>query len=170
MIRLTGDILEIAKIDSGRVKLNREYVDLPELMREILESLANSYPGISRSLAAEDNVGVIADRSRLLQVFTNLLVNAFKYNKPGGEVRVRVSRKTKSAEVSIEDAGVGMTERELEHVFEKFFQADKSRNSANEGTGIGLYVVKRLLEMHKANIVFHSKPGVGTTVRVEIPL
>ncbi len=170
MIRLTGDILEVARIDSGRLKLNKEFVDLPELLQEILEGLAGSYESINRSLTAEETIGVMADRARLLQVFTNLIVNAFKYNKPNGEVTIHVSRKAKTAEITISDTGIGMTEDELSRIFEKFYRADKSRTASNEGTGIGMYVVKRLLEMHGANIVYSSVPGEGTTAKVELPL
>ncbi len=170
MIRLTGDILEVARIDSGRLKLNKEYVDLPELLHEILEGLAGSYEDVRRALTFEGSIGVMADRARLLQVFTNLLVNAFKYNKPAGEVTIEVSRKAKTAEITISDTGIGMSEDELSHIFEKFYRADKSRTASNEGTGIGMYVVKRLLEMHNANIVYTSSPGEGTVVRVELPL
>ncbi len=170
MIRLTGDILEVARIDSGRLKLNREYVDLPELLQEILEGLAGSNDKIHRSLTIEDPIGVMADRARLMQVFTNLIVNAFKYNKPGGEVTIHVSRKAKAAIVTITDTGIGMTEEDLARIYEKFYRADKSRSSSKEGTGIGMYVVKRLLEMHDANIVYTSTVGVGTSVKVELPL
>lgn len=170
MIRLTGDILEIAKIDSGRLKLNKEYVDVSELLQEILEGLAGSFGDVRRSFAAGDNVGVMADRGRLMQVFTNIIVNAFKYNRPGGEVSVHVSRKAKAAEITVSDTGVGMAEADLSRIFEKFFRADKSRTGSKDGTGIGLYVVKRLLEMHGANIAYASTPGEGTVVKVELPL
>ncbi len=170
MIRLTGDILEVARIDSGRLKLNREYVDIPELLQEILEGLAGSNDKIHRSLTIEDPIGVMADRARLMQVFTNLIVNAFKYNKPDGEVTIHVSRKAKAAIVTITDTGIGMTEEDLTRIYEKFYRADKSRSSSKEGTGIGLYVVKRLLEMHDANIVYTSALGAGTSVKVELPL
>ena len=170
MIRLTGDILEVARIDSGRLKLNREYVDLPELLQEILEGLTGSGDNIRRSLTIEDPIGVMADRARLMQVFTNLIVNAVKYNKPGGEVAINVSRKAKAAVVTITDTGIGMAQDDLARIYEKFYRADKSRSSAKEGTGIGMYVVKRLLEMHDANIVYTSSIGVGTSVKVELPL
>ncbi len=170
MIRLTGDILEVARIDSGRLKLNREYVDLPELLQEILEGLTGSNDNIRRSLTVEDPIGVMADRARLMQVFTNLIVNAVKYNKPNGEVTIHVSRKAKAAIVTITDTGIGMAEDDLARIYEKFYRADKSRSSLKEGTGIGMYVVKRLLEMHDANIVYTSTIGVGTSVKVELPL
>ncbi len=170
MIRLTGDILEVARIDSGRLKLNREYVDIPELLQEILEGLTGSSKSIRLSLNIEDPIGVMADRARLMQVFTNLIVNAVKYNKPNGEVTINVSRKAKAAIVTVSDTGIGMSEEDLARIYEKFYRADKSRSSAKEGTGIGMYVVKRLLEMHDANIVYTSTVGEGTSVKVELPL
>lgn len=169
LIKLTGDVLEAAKMEYGRLKLFKEYVPLGSLMREIVESL-NTYEDIEKQVKCDEEVVVYADIGRLRQIFTNVIANACKYNKPNGQVKITVLRKGAMGVVEVEDTGIGVSEADQMHIFEKFYRADKSRNRKKEGSGLGLYVTKKLVEQHQGRIYFRSKLGEGSMVTVELPV
>ena len=173
LLELINEILDLALIESGKVTLSGEPVSLPEVM---LESRAMIEPqalkrGIAMDFPAFDTtLFVKADRTRLKQVLINLLFNAVKYNRPGGSVSVTYTLQAGEAiRIDVRDTGAGLTEEQVAHLFQPFNRLGKE-SSAEEGTGIGLVVTKRLVELMGGTIGVHSAVGVGTEFWVVLGL
>ena len=169
---LISDVLDIEKIESGRIKLKREKVNL----NEIVEASVNTFKVMAegKGLKLEKEIeavqmDMLGDSDRLSQVLSNLLSNAIKYTKKG-KVKVTAQTKGKFASVTIEDTGVGMSEDELRSVFTRFFRSDDSYVRNTTGTGLGLSIVKATVERHNGDIRIESKLGVGTKFEVILPL
>jgi two-component system phosphate regulon sensor histidine kinase PhoR len=173
--RLIEDILNVSRIESGLIKINKVPVSLTILIEEQLQMI--------KSYAEEKNIEIIgqkpivfdqvyADKDMISQVIVNLLSNAVKYTRPGGSVRIKteVDEIAGLARVSITDTGVGIPENELGHLFEKFYRVEANKNVA-KGTGLGLNLVKQILEkVHNGRVFVESKVGVGSTFGFELPL
>ncbi len=173
--RLIEDILNISRIESGLIKVEKQPVSLTILIQEQLEMI--------KSCADEKNIEVIrekpivfdqvyADKDMMSQVIVNLLSNAVKYTKPGGSIKAHteVDDITKTVKVSVTDTGVGIPEDELEHVFDKFYRALGSKDRA-KGTGLGLNLVKQIVEkVHNGRVFAASRVGAGSTFGFELPL
>jgi len=125
---------------------------------------------ISITFAVQSGVNVTGDALRLRQVVVNLLDNAIKYTREGGEVHVHVATKSGMGILAVKDNGIGIPADELPHVFERFYRADKARNRATGGTGLGLSIVKAIASAHKGRVSLISTEGQGTTVSLEVPL
>ena len=171
LLKLIDEILDLAKVESGRVPLTREPVSLAEVLAECLdmvEAQAQSHEirmiGPSLELAET----VLADRTRLKQVLLNLLSNAIKYNSTGGSVEVSCQRTDQGAtRVSIQDTGQGLAPEQLAQLFQAFNRLGQETGS-EQGTGIGLVVAKRLIELMGGAIGVSSTVGVGTRFWIEL--
>ncbi len=173
--RLIEDILNISRIESGLVKVEKKPVSLTILIEEQLQMI--------KSYAEEKNIKVIsqkpivfdqvyADKDMISQVIINLLSNAVKYTKPGGsvEIRTEVDEIAAVARVSVTDTGVGIPEDEVEHVFDRFYRVDANKKQA-KGTGLGLSLVKQMVEkVHNGRVFVKSSLGQGSTFGFELPL
>ena len=170
MRRLTESLLDLARVDAGHEPAPRVALDLAEQTRAGVERV--------RPLAAEQKLQLHCDLAateaftnpeRLDQVITNLLTNAIHYNRPNGEIRVRVSAEPESAVLTVADTGRGIAEKDLPHIFERFYRADKSRSRADGHFGLGLAICKAIVEADGGRIEVASQPGVGTTFTVRLP-
>ncbi|MCJ7776779.1 MAG: HAMP domain-containing histidine kinase, partial [Sedimentisphaerales bacterium] len=173
--RLIEDILNISRIESGLIKVNKEPVSLTILIEEQLQMI--------KSYAEEKNIEVIspkpivfdqvyADKDMISQVIVNLLSNAVKYTRSGGSVTIKaeVDEIAVIARVTVTDTGVGIPESELPRLFEKFYRVEANKNMA-KGTGLGLNLVKQIIEkVHNGRMFVESKVGVGSTFGFELPL
>lgn len=160
-------LLELSRIESGAVRMRLRVVELDELIREVVTHFAEQAEQQRVRLHTElpdEPVEVIADREHIEQVLVNLVDNALKYNRPGGEVCVRVQPQGKRVLVEVADTGIGIPQEHQERVFERFYRV-RNAESVAEGSGLGLAIVKHILEAHQAPYELESKPGVGTTVR-----
>lgn len=175
LVAIINDVLDIAKIEAGRMTLNQEFVHVPSLLDEQqnlfrLESRQKEIP-----LVIECEVErVYADTMKLRQVLTNLLANAFKFT-PSGEIRLKVARETaldsQCVKISVIDTGIGIEPDKQDILFEPFVQADGSVKRRYGGTGLGLTVCKRLVELMGGQIsLFSAGKGKGTTVTFTLPL
>jgi PAS domain S-box-containing protein len=164
--RMISELLDIARIESGRLQLNRVSVDLSALLREVLTTVEVSYPDIEVSL---DKFGefesVWADPDKIQQVLTNLLENACKYASPKG-IAVHFRNVDGVVEVSVTDKGHGIPEADLPVLFQQFFKSTEGRPS---GTGLGLWISRGLIEAHGGTMVAESAEGVGSTFRFTLP-
>ncbi|MBD0382105.1 two-component sensor histidine kinase [Paenibacillus sp. WST5] len=115
-------------------------------------------------------VSITADEDLLSQVWTNLIHNAIKFTPAGGTIGVHLTAADKEAMIHISDNGVGISEEDQAHIFERFYKADKSRNRASGGNGLGLSIVKKILDMHQGSIEVTSKQGNGTTFTIRLPI
>jgi PAS domain S-box-containing protein len=172
--QLVEDLLDVARIAAGAMDLNRGPLDLRDSAAAAADSVvpAADAKGIRLQLScASRPVVVDADPNRIQQVTANLLGNALKFTEPGGEVVVSVSASDGWAEFVVRDTGVGIAREVLPHIFERFRQADTSLSRPYPGLGLGLWVVKQIVEAHQGTVEAESEgPGAGTTVRVRVPL
>jgi PAS domain S-box-containing protein len=172
LLRLVGDLLFVAQIEAGKLRLEPGVVDLAELAAECVEA--------QRPRAAAAEVDVVlevegparlhGDRARLGQLLDNLVSNAIKFTLAGGAVRVRVSSTAGAAVLEVADSGIGIPPEEEEKLFDRFFRASTATAREIQGTGLGLTITKAIAEGHGGQISFTSEEGLGTTFRVELPL
>jgi signal transduction histidine kinase len=170
--RLVDDLLDVSRVTSGKIALERTRVDLHELVARSVASHASAARegGVVLRLQAEDVVAVDGDPMRLEQVVHNLLTNALKYTPSGGRVDVLVCREGGRATIRIEDTGVGIDPGILPRIFDLFTQADETLDRAHGGLGIGLTLVRRLVELHGGTVHAESAGrGRGSTFVVRLP-
>jgi PAS domain S-box-containing protein len=169
MNRLIQDLLDISRLESGRLPLSRERLPAAMLLAEALDAqkpLAAA-AGIQLVLEAEHDLPDLwADHDRIAQMFENLIGNAVKFTPTGGRITVRASTRDGEVQFEVADTGQGIAPEDQAHVFDRFWQGRKSRR---EGAGLGLPIVKGLVETHAGHIWLVSQPGTGTTVFFTIP-
>ena len=173
---LIDDLLEASRVTRGQVELQCEELDLAELVRETVEGYQGTLQDASLSLSLQiddEPLPVRGDRLRLSQALSNLLDNSAKFTGPGGRITVRACRGAggKRAEVTVRDNGAGIQPEELPYVFEVFTQGDHSLDRSLGGLGVGLAVVKGLIEMHGGEVQARSEgPGKGSEFTFRLPL
>lgn len=174
MSRMVDDLLEVSRITRGKIDLKRTRVDLVEIVRHIAADRAPSAREANVSLSLElpaEPVRVFGDETRLAQAVTNLVTNAIKFTEAGGSIKLRVREVEGSAEVSILDTGIGIHEDTLQSIFEAFTQADRTLDRSRGGLGLGLAIVRGLVELHGGHVTAHSEgPGRGAEFRMVLPL
>jgi heavy metal sensor kinase len=172
LTRLTDQLLTLSREDAGVAPFVREPVDLQALVRgvaEIMRPLADAR-GLRPNVDCGDGVEVCGDGARLRQVFFNLLDNAIKYTPAGGEIGVRVERRSGEALVTVRDTGIGIPAEHLPRVFDRFYRVDKARSREQGGTGLGLSISRSIVAAHGGRIAVESFVGKGTTFTVILPL
>lgn len=165
MITLINDLLDLTKIESRRQKLVFEEVNLKEIIDDTITVLASKAE--ERGVAVEnrlDDLIVLGNPKMLRQVAINLVDNAIKYNKQGGQVWIEAAVNDGIASISVTDTGIGIPSEHLERVFERFYRVDKGRSRQMGGTGLGLSIVKHIIERHKGRIWAESEYEQGTTI------
>lgn len=172
--RLIEDLLDVARVTQGKLVLHREGVSIQHVLGQALENaramVEEHGHALSLSLPAND-LPVSGDRVRLVQVITNLLMNAAKYTPHGGRIDVAVDRRGDEVALSIRDTGSGIAEAMLPHVFDLFAQAERTLDRAEGGMGIGLAVAKNLVELHGGRIEARSDgPGTGSSFIMHLPV
>jgi signal transduction histidine kinase len=173
LARISQNILFLARGESGRVTLSFSNQELgrflAEVTRELLPAAADH--GLELSVDVPDApVIAFVDPGRMQQVLHNLFENSMRYTLPGGTVRVRLSRTADEARIEVADSGVGIPERDLPFVFERFFRSDRARRAYSGGSGLGLSIVRWIVEAHKGKVEIESRVDEGTTVTVRLPL
>jgi signal transduction histidine kinase len=170
-LSLLNDLLDISKIEAGKFELDFTAVDVPELVEDCVASLqllAKSARILLRTSLAPDLPLVVADPRRLKQILLNLLTNAIKFTKEGGQVIVSGTMADGELRLRVRDTGVGMTEDEIAYAMQPFNQLDTSPRS-QPGTGLGLPLTKALVDANRARLVLSSEKGAGTSADVLFP-
>ncbi|HVJ85144.1 MAG TPA: ATP-binding protein [Caulifigura sp.] len=173
MARLIDDLMDLSRVSQGKVVLQRKLINLADVIASAVEATRPQIDaaGHELHLAISSRLPVNGDAVRLTQVFANLLTNAAKYTNPGGHIRLTAARSGSSISVSVADDGRGIPERMLGRVFEMFAQVDDSLDRSEGGLGIGLTLVKQLVEMHGGTIAAVSEGvGQGSCFTVTLPL
>ena len=167
LISLVDDIIDLSKLDEGTLPMEKEQVALRSLAEETLESLRPTAKKqkVMLSFEGEDAV-IFGVRSLLNEMLYNLIDNAIKYNREGGEVRVALRRREKEVRLSVSDTGIGIPKADQNRVFERFYRVDKSHSRAIGGTGLGLSIVKHAAQYHDARVELESELGKGSTFTV----
>jgi PAS domain S-box-containing protein len=170
LTRLVDDLLDVARLTSGRVELQRRPVDFGALVDESVATLRAAGRGRQVSVSTVEAI-VDGDPVRLGQIVTNLLDNAVKYTPPDGQIRVTLTRGDGRAVLRVRDTGVGIEPELLPHVFDLFVQADRSLDRSKGGLGLGLTLVQRLVNLHSGQVSAHSEGlGRGSEFVVALPL
>lgn len=171
LVRLINDILDIEKIESGKLRLDMAPLDLREIAQRSVEGVMGYAGdlGVILTLSEGEPVSIRGDSDRLIQVVTNLLSNALKFS-PRGEVKVAVDPETRIARLSVVDQGPGIPNAFRARIFSKFAQADGSDTRAKGGTGLGLAIAREIAERHGGRLWFESAEGHGATFHLDLPL
>jgi PAS domain S-box-containing protein len=173
MTHLVDDLLDVSRITSGRIRLHPEPLEVADLLKTVIETYRQSADTARHQITlgtAGEPVYVSADRTRLTQVFSNILQNAVKYTPPAGRIEIALRTEGRQAVVSFRDNGMGIPPEMLEHIFEPFAQLDRSYERADGGLGIGLTLAKKLIELHQGRIEARSAGrGKGTEFLIHLP-
>ncbi|MCC6602643.1 MAG: GAF domain-containing protein [Anaerolineae bacterium] len=173
MSSLISDLSDINHIESGRMKFDRKPFDLREVVADVADSLRERINTRQQSLHIdiEDELPLVfADATRIGQVISNLMSNANKYTPEGGEIVVRAWPNGRSAYVSIQDNGLGISEEDQQKLFTQFFRAEDKAVREQPGWGLGLSIVRRMVEAQDGEITFESELGTGSTFTFTVPL
>ncbi|MBI3948610.1 MAG: PAS domain S-box protein [Armatimonadetes bacterium] len=173
LVRLINDILDIEKIESGRMEFRMRPVAIAPLVRSALEANEAYARQFGVSIALEDEAAgarVLGDDDRLSQVMANLISNAAKFSPHGGVVTVGIAQLHHAVRVSVSDRGPGIPDGFREQVFQKFAQADASDSRQKGGTGLGLSISKAIIDRHGGQIGFETETGAGTTFFFDLPV
>jgi len=172
LVRLINDLLDVSRIESGKMAMNLTTLSLRDLIEDVINNL--------RPIAAEKQLEVIVktldvdsrvrgDRAKLEQVITNLLDNAIKFTPPGGRITITLQQDAQFIKTSIKDTGIGIPSEKQSRIFERFYRIEQASSSNGKGAGLGLYIAKNLLEMHGAHIWVTSEVGDGSEFSFILP-
>jgi signal transduction histidine kinase len=168
--RLVKDLLDLARFEAGGISLALENVDVDEIFDRVTERHAQAAQEKSVTIEIEpheDDIRLVGDPHRLEQAVQNLAANALRHTPPGGQVRLGASRADGMVKLTVTDTGVGIPEQHLPHVFDRFYKADQSRS--HTGSGLGLSIVKAIVERHGGSVSARSRQGVETTFEIVLP-
>lgn len=173
LLAVINDILDLSRLEAGKARLVLEGFPLPELLHHVVDMVRGQagQKGISLDLVIVPSVDMInADALKVKQILLNLLSNAIKFTSEGGSVCIRARRRGKQVAISVSDTGIGIPAEECERVFEEFYRVDALQERGCEGSGLGLALVKRLVELHGGSVRVESEVGKGSTFTFAIPL
>ena len=174
LVRLIDDLLDVARINSGKVTLKKTHVEIGAVINAALETTLPAIEAADHELTVQvhdDRTVLFADPSRLAQVIGNLLNNASKYTPRGGHIHLAAQVEEDQIVISVADNGMGISEEHLASIFGLFHQEDRNRDRADGGLGVGLSLVRRLVELHGGVVTADSQgPGRGSIFRVRLPV
>lgn len=173
LLKLINDLLEVTRVDQPDFEMKMAHVELGSFLRGLFES--TRHLGMAKGITlkvdgSKDHLAVKGDVTRLEKIFLNLYTNAVKFTKEGGTISVGWKEQGDHAVVTVEDSGIGIDREELPKIFDRFHQVDGSATRTYQGVGIGLSLVKDLVEKHNGSISVSSEPGQGTRFSVKFPL
>jgi two-component system, OmpR family, phosphate regulon sensor histidine kinase PhoR len=168
--RITEDLLKLASLESEQLKFEPKSYRLDKQIRNLILACEPQWrdKAINMEISLEEFV-ISADEDLLSQVWINLIHNSIKFTSQAGSIKVSLRKLGPKGEFSISDTGVGISEEDQERIFERFYKADKSRTRSTGGSGLGLSIVKKIIDLHKGMIEVESEVGRGTTFIVSLP-
>jgi heavy metal sensor kinase len=170
--RLVNDMLILAEAEAGRLALSKEPINLKLLLFDLIEQmrLLATDRNIQIELIGPAELWIEADNSWIRRALVNLLDNAIKYSKDGGKIEVSAAMKGSFAELKIMDDGIGISPEDIPRIFDRLYRADRARSRVGGGSGLGLALVKWIIEAHKGSIHVESKPDMGASFEIELPV
>jgi two-component system, sensor histidine kinase len=174
MVRLVDDLLDVSRITTGKLAVRKSVLDLHGAITDAVETARPFIESRGQALQLEISptpIAVEGDRTRLAQVFSNLLNNAAKYTEPGGSIRLAVRQQGDEAVVSVSDTGIGLAPEAMYRIFDMFVQVDRTLERSQAGLGVGLTLARRLVELHDGTLGARSAgPGKGSEFTVRLPV
>lgn len=171
MSQIVRKLLTLARLSTDKLELKMENINLRDIIYEsakLLSQLAEQ-KGIGINISAAESLTVHGDHATLLELFTNLIDNAIKYNIPHGEIGISVRKETGFIVAEIKDTGIGISEEDLNRVFDRFYRVDKSRSRESGGVGLGLSICDEIVRLHGGRIDVKSRPGKGSVFIIRFP-
>jgi signal transduction histidine kinase len=172
LLQLINDILDLTKVSAGRLELADETIDVAELIDSCVRMTAHraSVHGLTltQSVAADVH-GVQGDERRLRQILLNLLSNSIKFTPSGGAVSIRAAIEQGQLMIEVRDTGIGIASEDMARALEPFGQVNNAYNRSGGGTGLGLPLTKKLVELHDGRFTIDSRPGKGTATQITLP-
>lgn len=169
LLDLIDEIIRISSLESS-VTVKKEDVNLREIADELAYQFRDKAEKKNVRIIVNGNEKLMANNTMMWELLSNLLDNAIKYNKEDGSVKIDMSRDTDNVILSVEDTGIGIDNKDLDRVFERFYRVDKSRSKKSGGTGLGLSIVKHIIKNHDGNLKVESELGKGTKITVYLPI
>ncbi|MDD5561001.1 MAG: GAF domain-containing sensor histidine kinase [Candidatus Omnitrophica bacterium] len=166
LVHMVNDLLDISRIESGKVNMHVETLELAPIVEKVADLLSEQFKAKNitfNMLIPEDCKKIMVDRSQIERVFINLIGNALKFTPENGSISVGVHCSNKTIQVDVKDTGFGIPQEAQEKIFEEFYRVDNTINQGVKGTGLGLTLVKHIIEAHRGNIWVTSKLGEGAT-------
>ena len=171
--KIVNKILNFSKIEAGKIKYHFEDIDL----NNVVENIFNTYcfhlqsNGFKCSVQLGNNIGLIsADREAVSEAVVNLLDNAVKYSKENKDITVKTGSDNETVYVEVKDKGIGISREDQKKIFDKFYRVTSGNIQNTRGTGLGLSLVKHIIEIHKGKIIIDSSPGKGSSFKLHFPL
>lgn len=171
LIRIVSDLDQVIQVEAGALTISQKVMNLTDVVKSVVESMTSSFQlhGIQLTSHLNTAAWMLGDSQRLAQVVANLFMNSLKHTPQGGEVMVTVEKKERYVEIIVVDNGTGIPPGDLPFVFERFYRGDRSRIREKGGAGLGLTIVKGIVEAHQGNITIASEEGEGTSVSITFP-
>lgn len=166
---LIGDLLDVTKIEAGKLQMHKEYFDLNRLVAEVVEEIQHTTDTHEIRIAGRVIRKMYGDRDRISQVITNFLSNAIKYSPEGKLVQVQLSATATHAKVCVKDNGIGIPVEKQKRLFTRFFRVDGNKQETFPGLGLGLYISSQIIRRHKGKIWVESEPGKGSSFCFTLP-
>jgi signal transduction histidine kinase len=173
LLGLVGDLSDVSRIEDGRLTIHPESIDLGAAVTETVNSLSGiiEEKGLQIDIAlSPETAAVQGDPQRVVQILTNLVGNACRYTPAGGQITISATKGNGSAELTVQDTGIGIHSDELDRIFERFYRSSDPLVQAHSGTGLGLAITKSLVELHGGRLWVNSTPGKGSTFGFTLPL
>jgi PAS domain S-box-containing protein len=173
LARLISDLLDVSRIESGKMTMNRTFLSFQVLIEEVVKNIRPIAEEKSLEIVLEEFMGksrIRGDQDKLEQVITNLLYNAIKFTPPAGRITIRLQRDEQFLTTSIRDTGIGIPAEKQARIFERFFRIEQDLSSNTNGTGLGLFISKNLIEMHGGRIWVTSEVGNGSEFSFTLPI
>lgn len=166
---LIADLLDISKIESGKLKFNKQYFSFDNLLEHLIEVMQQSNPQVKIVKKGSVDGNIFGDEMRIEQVIINFITNAIKYGPDGEEIHINSEIRDNELYFSVKDFGIGMSEEHQQKIFEKFYRIEET-SERFQGLGIGLYICQEIIDRHKGKIGAHSVLGEGSEFYFQIPL
>lgn len=170
---LVQDLISISQMENGVIKMQKRNFDMVPLVQEVFEQLerkaAERKITLHLDIQPGEQVNLHADPNRIRQVFINLIDNAIKYGRDGGNIWVSINEGKNKYTIIVKDDGKGIAEEHINRIFERFYRIDKSRARTEGGSGLGLAISKHIIEAHRSFIAISSVVGKGSTLRFKLP-
>ena len=168
--KIVNDLDKLTSYDNKEIQLNKTKFDIKKLLSTVVNNMESDFKVKNINVDIDGNSETIeADKDKITQVFINLLSNAIKYTNKNGEVHITIDSLKDKIKVTVKDNGIGISESDLPYIFERFYRADKSRTRSTGGSGIGLSIVKNIIDAHNGTIKAISTLHKGTSIIVELP-